>query len=63
MTAATATRLKVSFDEFQADVAAQTPVGRIGQVSDVAHAISFLASEGTGFVSGQVIYVTGGPAG
>jgi 3-oxoacyl-[acyl-carrier protein] reductase len=62
MTAATASRLKVSFDEFQADVAAQTPVRRIGQVSDVAHAISFLASEGAGFVSGQVIYVTGGPA-
>jgi 3-oxoacyl-[acyl-carrier protein] reductase len=63
MTAATASRLKLGFDEFQADVAAQTPVGRIGQASDVAHAISFLASEGAGFVSGQVIYVTGGPAG
>jgi len=62
MTAATASRLKLSFDEFQADVAAQTPLRRIGQVSDVAHAISFLASEGAGFVSGQVIYVTGGPA-
>jgi 3-oxoacyl-[acyl-carrier protein] reductase len=61
MTAATARRLKVSFDAFQADVAAQTPVRRIGQVADVAHAISFLASEGAGFVSGQVIYVTGGP--
>jgi acyl-CoA synthetase (NDP forming) len=41
--------------------AAQTPVRRIGQVADVAHTSSFLASEGAGFVSGQVIYVAGGP--
>ncbi|WP_300612058.1 SDR family oxidoreductase [Trebonia sp.] len=61
MTAATAARLAVSFEEFQATVAAQTPVRRIGQVADVAHTVSFLASEDAGFVSGQVIYVTGGP--
>lgn len=61
MTAATAARLKTSFDDFQAAVAAQTPVRRIGHVTDVAHTISFLASEDAGFVSGQVIYVTGGP--
>jgi 3-oxoacyl-[acyl-carrier protein] reductase len=61
MTAATADRLKMSFEEFQASVAEQTPVRRIGQVADVAHTISFLASEEAGFVSGQVIYVAGGP--
>jgi 3-oxoacyl-[acyl-carrier protein] reductase len=63
MTAATAARLKMSFEEFQASVAEQTPVRRIGQVADVAHTISFLASEEAGFVSGQVIYVAGGPLG
>jgi 3-oxoacyl-[acyl-carrier protein] reductase len=61
MTAATAERMNVSFDEFQVAVAAQTPVRRIGQADDVAHTISFLVSEGAGFVSGQVIYVAGGP--
>jgi 3-oxoacyl-[acyl-carrier protein] reductase len=61
MTAATAARLKMSFDDFQASVAAQTPVRRIGRAADVAPAISFLASEDAGFVSGQVIYVAGGP--
>jgi len=61
MTAATAARLGVTFEEFQATVASQVPVRRIGEVDDVAHAISFLASEGAGFVSGQVIYVAGGP--
>jgi 3-oxoacyl-[acyl-carrier protein] reductase len=60
MTAATAVRMKMSFEDFQAAVAAQIAVRRIGQVEDVAHTISFLASEGTGFVSGQVIYVAGG---
>ena len=28
---------------------------------DIAHLVSFLVSEGAGFVSGQVIYVAGGP--
>jgi 3-oxoacyl-[acyl-carrier protein] reductase len=61
MTAATAQRLKMTFEEFQASVAEQTPVRRIGQAADVAHAISFLASEDAGFISGQVLYVAGGP--
>ena len=61
MTAATAARMKMSFEDFQKAAASQIPVGRIGQVDDVAHAVSFLASEGAGFVSGQVLYVAGGP--
>jgi 3-oxoacyl-[acyl-carrier protein] reductase len=61
MTAATAARLGMTFENFQAAAASQVPVRRIGEVDDVAHAISFLASEGTGYVSGQVIYVAGGP--
>jgi 3-oxoacyl-[acyl-carrier protein] reductase len=61
MTAATAARIGMSFEDFQAAAATQTPVRRIGQVEDVAHVISFLCSEGAGFVSGQVVYVAGGP--
>jgi 3-oxoacyl-[acyl-carrier protein] reductase len=61
MTAATAARLGMSFDDFCAFVAAETPVRRVGQPEDVAHVVSFLVSEGAGFVSGQVIYVAGGP--
>jgi 3-oxoacyl-[acyl-carrier protein] reductase len=61
MTAATAARIGMSFDDFQQMAASQVPVRRIGQVEDVAHVISFLCSEGAGFVSGQVIYVAGGP--
>lgn len=61
MTRATAERMGVSFEEFEKGAAAQIPVGRIGQPEDIAHTASFLVSEGAGFVSGQVIYVAGGP--
>ncbi|GAB2960676.1 3-oxoacyl-ACP reductase FabG [Micromonospora polyrhachis] len=61
MTAATAARIGVDFDDFQERIAAQTPVRRIGRPEDIAHTVSFLASEGASFVSGQVIYVAGGP--
>jgi 3-oxoacyl-[acyl-carrier protein] reductase len=61
MTAATAARLGMTFEDFQASVASQVPARRIGEVDDVAHAISFLASEGARYISGQVIYVAGGP--
>ena len=61
MTAATAARVGIDFEDFQKGAAAQIPVRRVGQPEDVAHVASFLASEGAGFVSGQVIYVAGGP--
>ena len=56
--------------ERHADVPAETvdaylatvPVGRMGAPEDVAHAVSFLASEGAGFVTGQRIVVDGGRA-
>jgi 3-oxoacyl-[acyl-carrier protein] reductase len=61
MTAATAERLGVSFEEFQAARAAETPVPRVGTPDDIAHAVSFFVSKGASFVSGQVLYVAGGP--
>jgi 3-oxoacyl-[acyl-carrier protein] reductase len=61
MTAATAARMGIGFEEFQKAAAASIPVRRVGTPDDVAHVISFLVSEGAGFVSGQVIYVAGGP--
>ena len=61
MTATTAAHVGMSFEDFKAAAAAQIPVRRVGQPDDVANTISFLVSEGAGFVSGQVIYVAGGP--
>jgi 3-oxoacyl-[acyl-carrier protein] reductase len=61
MTAATAARIGVSFEDFKAFAAKEIPVARTGTPDDIAHAVSFFASEGAGFVSGQVLYVAGGP--
>jgi 3-oxoacyl-[acyl-carrier protein] reductase len=54
--------------ERHADVPAETrnaylasvPAGRMGTPADIAHAVSFLASDGAGFVTGQRILVDGG---
>lgn len=61
MTAATAARLGVSFEDFQAGAAQTIPVQRVGLPEDVANAISFFVSEAAGFVSGQILYIAGGP--
>ncbi|WP_404431529.1 SDR family oxidoreductase [Microbacterium lacus] len=61
MTRSTAERVGVGFDEFIEATAKTIPVGRAGYPSDIAAAASFFCSEGAGFVSGQVLYVAGGP--
>ncbi|MDX2703194.1 3-oxoacyl-ACP reductase FabG [Streptomyces sp. PA03-6a] len=61
MTAATAARIGMGFEEFQAAAATQIPVQRVGNPDDVANAIAFFTGDDAGFVSGQVLYVAGGP--
>ena len=61
MTRATAERMGISFEDMVKGAASQIPVQRVGQPEDIAHLVSFLVSEGAGFVSGQVIYAAGGP--
>jgi 3-oxoacyl-[acyl-carrier protein] reductase len=61
MTRATAERVGQSFEEFSAARVAAIPVARAGQPDDVADAVSFFCSPRAGFVSGQVLYVAGGP--
>lgn len=61
MTRATAERLRVSFETFVEEATKSIPVRRVGQPDDIAAAASFFCSEGAGFVSGQVLYVAGGP--
>ena len=61
MTRQTAERMGVDFDSFMEAAAAQTPLQRVGQPEDVASTIAFLCSDDAGYVSGQVVYVRGGP--
>jgi 3-oxoacyl-[acyl-carrier protein] reductase len=61
MTKATAERIGEDWESYVQKRAAAIPVARAGVPEDIAHTVSFLVSEGAGFVSGQVIYVAGGP--
>lgn len=46
--------------DFRADIKDHTPMNRIAKPSEVAEAIQFLASDGSGFMTGQIITVDGG---
>lgn len=61
MTRATAERMGADWEEFVAARSKEIPVGRGGEPGDVASAILYFASEEASFVSGQVLYVAGGP--
>lgn len=61
MTKATAERVGVPYADFVAHAAAEIPVGRPGAPADIAAAASFFVREEASFVSGQVLYVAGGP--
>lgn len=41
-------------------LASRIPLGRLGEVQDVAQAVKFLASEEAGYITGQVLHVNGG---
>lgn len=47
-------------EEFRDDITGHTPMARIAAPGELADAVQFLASEGAGFVTGQVLTVDGG---
>jgi 3-oxoacyl-[acyl-carrier protein] reductase len=57
----TAARVGMPFEDFMTAAAKDIPVGRWGQPEDIAAAASFFVSDEASFVSGQVLYVAGGP--
>ena len=57
----TAERIGVSLEDYLGVAAKDIPVGRTGRPEDIAAAVSFFCSDEAGFVSGQVLYVAGGP--
>jgi len=63
MTAEVAARVGISFEAMKQQAIAGTVVGRVGQPEDIAHAVSFFVDARSGYVTGQVLYVAGGPRG
>lgn len=63
MTRAVAERLGMDYDQLKQVVSAEVPLGRVGRPEDVANVIAFLCSDEAAYVSGQTIYVAGGPRG
>ncbi len=61
MTRQTAARRGYEVEEYKALRAKNIPLGRVGVPRDIANVIAFLCSEEASFVSGQIIYVKGGP--
>jgi 3-oxoacyl-[acyl-carrier protein] reductase len=61
MTEATAKRMGLDWEDFKKAAAANTPVRRTGLPIDIANAIAFFCSDESSFVSGQTLYVRGGP--
>ncbi|MFL1380689.1 MULTISPECIES: 3-oxoacyl-ACP reductase FabG [unclassified Nocardiopsis] len=61
MTRATAERIGISYDDMKKFKEAEIPVRRVGLPEDIANAVAFFTGEDSGFVSGQVLYVAGGP--
>ena len=46
--------------DFRKDIEARTPLGRIGQVDDIAPAAVFLASQESSWISGETLVIAGG---
>ncbi|HSI21973.1 MAG TPA: glucose 1-dehydrogenase [Methylophilaceae bacterium] len=46
--------------EFRTYIESQTPLGRIGQVQDIAPAAVFLASDDAAWITGEALYIAGG---
>ena len=61
MTQQTAERMGVPFDKFREAASETVPLRRVGEPEDVAGTIAYLCSDDASYVSGQVIYVRGGP--
>ncbi len=50
----------IAGSDFEKNAVAETPLGRVGNPQDIASTAAFLASDDSGWLSGQTIYAAGG---
>ena len=61
MTQAVAERTGIDYEDLKRAAAERTPLRRTGRPEDIAGVVTFLCSDDASFVTGQTVYVTGGP--
>jgi 3-oxoacyl-[acyl-carrier protein] reductase len=62
MTKEAAERVGMTMDEMKDRFAKNIPLKRFGRVDDIANVVAFLVSDEASYISGETIYVAGGPA-
>jgi 3-oxoacyl-[acyl-carrier protein] reductase len=62
MTKEAAERVGMTMEEMKERFARNIPLRRFGRVEDVANVVAFLVSDEASYISGETIYVAGGPA-
>ena len=62
MTKEAAERVGITMEDMKERFAKNIPLRRFGRVEDVANVVAFLCSDEASYISGETIYVAGGPA-
>ena len=47
-------------DTYKDQLLSKIPLGRLGSTKDVAHAVTFLASDHAGYITGETLHINGG---
>jgi 3-oxoacyl-[acyl-carrier protein] reductase len=61
MTRQTADRIGMDFEQLKKMASQEIPLRRVGVPQDIANVVAFLCTDDAAFISGQVLYVRGGP--
>jgi 3-oxoacyl-[acyl-carrier protein] reductase len=62
MTKEAAERVGMTMEEMKDRFAKNIPLKRFGRVEDIANVVAFLVSDEASYISGETIYVAGGPS-
>ncbi|CAN5611044.1 3-oxoacyl-ACP reductase FabG [soil metagenome] len=62
MTKEAAERVGMTMEDMKKQFASNIPLKRFGKVEDIANVVAFLVSDDASYISGETIYVSGGPS-